>query len=239
MAADFPLGWVPPADRSHEDRYLLTSQMPAGNCPVVIGIKWYSGFDRPKRDSSGVYWIGGDSTWGQIRGGHCVCLRPPTVPDLVGAHYYWNQRTEGACVGFGVSRAASLYNRRLYDGFGLYRAAQKRDEWAGENYSGTSVNAGLNTLRLDGAWRVTERGSLPFSQDGCSSFLWARTSSDVLAALKSDEPFVRILNSWGLGYPAEVRITIKDFDRLIDDGAELGVPVDRIGRSKANRTSDG
>lgn len=239
MVPTFPLGWIEPQDRSHEERYAISTAMPSSVCPVVIGVRWYTAFDRPWRDSAGVYWIGGSGSWGTIRGGHCVCLRPPSIPDMVGAQAYWNQRNEGACVGFGVSRAASLVNRRFYDGFGLYNAAKTRDPFPGENYSGTTVNAGLQTLRIDGAWRITPKGSVPFLKDGCSSFLWARTTEEVMDALKSEEGFVRILNSWGFSYPAEVRMSLDDLRRLISEGAELGVPVDRAGRSTAGRSASG
>lgn len=225
------LGWMPPKNRDHEKTYAIALAMPQGNCPVVVGMNWYTSFDRPMRDVDGHWWIGEQSNWGSIRGGHCVCLRPPAVPDLIGAHLYWNQGVEGACVGFGVSRAASLYNRRLYDGFGLYRAAKTRDEWAGESYDGTSVNAGLRTLQIDGAWRATPTGTRASYKDGCTSFLWARTIDDVMGALKSNEPFVRILNSWGLNYPAEVRLSLESLERLINEHAEAGVPIDRLGRA--------
>lgn len=239
MAEPGGLGWAPPADRSHELRYALTTAMPATACPVVIGVNWYTAFDRPTKDSAGIYWIGREASWGMLRGGHCVCLRPPTITDLVGAQTYWNQGREGACVGFGTSRAASLYNRRFYDGFSLYNAAKTRDSWPGEDYSGTSVNAGLKTLQVQGAWRATPQGSQPFLKDGCTSFLWARSVEDVTAALKSSEPFVRILNSWGMGYPAEVRMPLEAVARLLSEGGEFGVPVDRVGKSAGKRDGHG
>lgn len=232
------LGWQPPVNRDHERTYAIVNSMPEGNCPVVIGMNWYASFDRPMRDVDGAWWIGEQSNWGTVRGGHCICLRPPGLPDIVGAHAYWNQGVEGACVGFGVSRAASLFNRRLYDGFSLYRAAQQRDEWPGESYSGTSVNAGLQTLRIDGAWRATPSGTRPVYKDGCSSFMWASTVDDIVGALKTNEPFVRVLNSWGLNYPAEVRISLESLQRLMNENAEAGIPIDRAGRAN-KRMADG
>ena len=239
MAELGALGWAPPKDRSHELRYALVDAMPAVPSPVVIGVNWYTAFDRPARDANGIYWIGRETAWGTRRGGHCVCLRPPAITDLVGAQVHWNQGREGACVGFGTSRAASLFNRRLYDGFGLYNAAKKRDEFPGEDYSGTSVNAGLKTLQVQGAWRVTPSGSVPYLKDGCQSFLWARSVDEVAAALKSSEGFVRILNSWGMGYPAEVRMPLEAVARLMSEGGEFGVPVDRAGRSAGKKAGDG
>lgn len=59
-----------------------------------------------------------------------------------------DQGSEGACVGFGCSGelAAQPVARRGVDStFALqwYRDAQKTDDWAGEDYSGTSVLAGM------------------------------------------------------------------------------------------------
>lgn len=229
------LGWRPPVDRDHETRYALSTAMPEMPCPVVIGIPWYSAFDRPEQ-RDGVYWIGTSGNWGTVRGGHCVCLRPPMVPDVVGAHRAYDQRQEGACVGFGTSRAASLYNGAIYDGFSLYYAAQKRDEFPGEAYSGTTVNAGLQTLRIDGAWRLTPSGPVATRRDGCKSFLWASTALEIADALKTGEGFVRILNSWGLNYPAEVRMPLEALARLMSEDGEAGVPVDRMRRM---RTANG
>lgn len=236
---DFALGWHEPEDRSHESRYALAEAMPSVPCPVVIGVNWYTSFDRPTRDAQGIYWIGRTGDWGSVRGGHCVCLRPPTISDVVGAHRHYNQLAEGACVGMGVSRAATLYNRKTYDGFSLYFAARRRDEWEGENYSGTSVNAGLQTLRIEGAWLPTPSGSRAFVAEGCTSFLWARSVTEITSALKTQEPFVRILNSWGTAYPAEVRIGLDALARLIGERAEAGVPIDRPNRKGSRKNGNG
>lgn len=223
------LGWRPPADRSHEKTYALTTAMPYAACPVVAGVPWYTAFDTPVKGSDGWWWIGTNADWGSVRGGHAICLRPPSLTDLVSAWDHYNQGQEGACVGFACSRAASLMNRRLYDGFSLYRVAQTRDPWPGEAYSGTSVNAGLNTLRIDGAWRVRKGVvSGPHSEDRIVSFLWARTSNDVVLALQTVEPFVRVLNSWGRGYPREVRLPVPALARLLREGGEFGVPTDLV-----------
>lgn len=46
--------------------------------PVVIGVNWYSNFDRPSfrtgRFGREEYWIGLGPSLGQLRGGHCVCI---------------------------------------------------------------------------------------------------------------------------------------------------------------------
>ena len=227
---DFPLGWRPPADRSHEKRYGITGHFPDIPSPVVIGIPWYSAFDSPvQRD--GAWWIGlGD--WGRVRGGHAVCLRPPQLADVASAWFHYNQRQEGACVGYATSRAATLFNRRIYDGRSLYLAAQRRDPWPGSSveeprYEGTSVLAGLDTLRLDGAWPVRAgRVTGPRAADGIQNFYWCDSAEQVGHALDS-KAYVRVLNSWGRGYPREVRLPMEAIDRLIREEGEFAVPVDR------------
>ena len=227
------LGWRPPEDRSHERRYALAAAMPSVACPVVMGVNWYTAFDKPI-SMDRAWYIGTEREWGTVRGGHAVCLRPPSIADLGSAYLHYNQGSEGACAGFSAARAASLFNRRLYDGFRQYAAAQRNDEWPGEEpaYSGTSVNGALQGLRLEGAWRVIagRTSAAPTVGDGIGSFLWARTVEEIREALKTSEGFVRILNSWGRGYPREVRMHWWGVERLLAEGGEFGVPVDRPGR---------
>lgn len=223
------MGWRAPEDRSHERKYALAAAMPETPCPVVIGIPWYASFDIPEY-ANGAYWIARGTSWGSLRGGHAVCLRPPAIKDVSSAYLHYNQGQEGACVGFATSRAATLFNRRLYSGFALYHAAQQRDPWPGDDYEGTSVNAGLDTLRLEGAWPVRAGAVRPARLEaGIGSFLWARSVDEVTQALKSTEPFVRILNSWGVNYPKEVRLPLEGVARLMAEDGEFGVPVDRPG----------
>ena len=73
-----------------------------------------------------------------------------------------DQGREGACVGFAwaaealstpvavdLARTAAPADTDLF-ARELYRAAQKVDEWPGEAYSGTSVNAGAKAMRTFG-----------------------------------------------------------------------------------------
>jgi len=225
------LGWRPSEDRAHERRYALADTTLPGPRPVVMGCDWHVAFDKPVRKGSS-WWIGLEDDWGEVRGGHAVCLRPPAVLDVSSAYAHYDQGSEGACAGFATARAATLLNRRLYDGFEQYAAAQRNDEWAGEGYVGTSVNGGLQGLRIEGAWRVTrlKTAPLPSLADGILSFAWAVTADEVAAALGSKEGYVRILNSWGGNYPREVRMPLAAVARLMAAGGEFGVPVDRPGR---------
>lgn len=86
------------------------------------------------------------------------------VPILIGEYkprsYSWSldpavrldQGSEGACVGFGWShelatRPAPVKGVTNDYGRGIYFRAQRVDEWEGEQYSGTSVNAGAKIAR--------------------------------------------------------------------------------------------
>jgi hypothetical protein len=84
-----PLGRRAPTDWQHVDRYPLTT-IPATPVPIAIGINWYANFDDPVRDPTGHYWIG-RGPLGQVRGGHCVCLKPRGVTDLTAWWDFYDQ----------------------------------------------------------------------------------------------------------------------------------------------------
>lgn len=47
----------------------------AASLPVVIGIGWFNSFDNPQKAGSDFFIGRGDpSSWGPVRGGHCVCV---------------------------------------------------------------------------------------------------------------------------------------------------------------------
>lgn len=93
-----------------------------------------------------------------------------------------DQGYEGACVGFGWTAEALATPVRVNllrvkaeiprteEAFArfVYRSAQKIDEWAGENYEGTSVLAGAKVLKSLGLLR---------------EYRWAFSVSDVLLGL--------------------------------------------------------
>ncbi|MDP9365437.1 MAG: hypothetical protein M3Q10_14640, partial [Chloroflexota bacterium] len=137
----------------YTSRYTLTApQIPAEPTPVVIGVPWYeNSYDPVERD--GAFWM--PTPAGRVVGGHCICLTNEAVlKDPPGAHAHYNQGREGACVGFGWARAASLVEGRLFDGFSLYNRARGVDEWPGEDYDGTSVQAGGRVSKDEGQWLV-------------------------------------------------------------------------------------
>lgn len=232
-----PLGRRPPTDFSHVSRYPLTEPRRVGvttPTPVVIGVNWYVEFDEPSRTRErgrDVYWVARDGKLSTVRGGHCVCLKPKGVDDLDGWWSFYDQGSEGACVGYGISRLASLLNRVRYDASWLYHEAQRVDEWPGEGYDGTSVRAGLDVLRTSGHRRVSRNGNVkpPSTEDGIQANRWATSIDDVLAVLGSPErDYVEFLNSWGRdGYPHVVRMPATVLERLRLEDGELGVVTDR------------
>ena len=133
------------------------------------------------------------------------------------------------CVGFGISRLASQLNRKLYDGFWLYREAKKVDEWPGEDYDGTSVRAGLDILRKRGHCESREGMTSPEAiGEGIKANRWARGIDDVLRTLGySGLDYVDVLNSWGRDYPHLTRMPASVLERLWREDGEVGLVTDR------------
>jgi hypothetical protein len=233
---DRRLGRLVPTDWEHVERFSIAAlpreEQPT-NVPVVIGINWYQAFDRPvaKREQGRtVYYVGADGNLGRVRGGHCVCLEPKTPRDTRPWYESMDQGSEGACVGFGWTRAMMILNRRRYDAPWLYHEAQKVDEWTGEDYDGTSVRAGADVLRARGHCRV--RGSRTYPEaagEGIAANRWAQTVDEVLHALGTPGlDYVTVLNSWGTSYPQRVRMPGAVLERLmVADQGEVAIPVDR------------
>lgn len=233
-----PLGMIPPTDDEHIQKYSLTAgTMPTEPTPVVFFINWYTAFDRPVKDNRGIYWIKAGNL-GSVRGGHAICTLPRGVNDLDAWHEFYNQGTEGACVGFSISRQGSLLNRYRYGGFPLYYQARKVDEWPGENYDGTSGRAGYDVARDKGLWRV-KRGVVspnPSWDDGFHANRWATSINEIAACLSPgtsgkailDHGYITLLNSWGVNYPHYVRMDLNVVQRIIfAENGEASVVTDR------------
>lgn len=97
---------------------------------------------------------------------------------------YLDQGQEGACVGFGWAAdaaAAPVRVKGVTDAFahGVYQDAKKIDEWAGEDYDGTSVLAGAKVMR--------NRGYI-------TSYRWCFSLKDILLALSYEGPVILGLN---------------------------------------------
>ena len=90
-----------------------------------------------------------------------------------------DQGQEGACVGFAWSHELAAYPRRVKVTNGsaryVYLEAQKIDEWAGEEYSGTSVLAGAQIIQ---------------GQGHIGEYRWAYTIEDIVKAIVYEGPVV-------------------------------------------------
>jgi hypothetical protein len=197
--------------------------------PVTAGVNWYSDFDHPIKDKDGKYWIGKNpDNIGSIRGGHCVCIPYLTSRDLTSWYHYYDQGSEGACVGFGSSRMMSLLNRKQFDPWWLWNQAKIVDEWADTNPgddNGTSVRAAMDILRLKG--HVLKRKTTPTAKEGILENRWATKIDDLFTVLQNDTyknlgalPF---LNSWGTYYPRVVWMPCETWDRLMKEDGETMV----------------
>lgn len=242
---------LPSPDDEHIMRFPLSAEtLPAKPTAMVMGVNWYSNADAPKvRVIRGVKrYVIGEGPVGKLRGGHATCLRHWKIRDLDSWWDYYDQGTEGRCVEFACLRAMTLHNRKRYDITSRwhYHQMQERDYWrgcylghGGNPYEGTSVDAGLNTMRLDGAIlqqrsgkaiTLEEAGQYASLSDGIAAFRWATSWDMVREALgvPSWLPGVPMLNSWGRGgYPHEV-LVLDDFGaRLLYEDGEFGMITDR------------
>lgn len=110
-----------------------------------------------------------------------------TPKDYKPRSYTWSsggvvldQGAQGACVGFGwahelAARPAPVKGVDANVALQIYRDAQKIDEWAGEEYEGTSVLAGAKTAQSKGY--ITE-------------YRWCLSIEDLVVALGYHGPVV-------------------------------------------------
>jgi hypothetical protein len=231
-----PLGLLPPGDSRHLELWpLTTATVPQAAVPVCLGIHWYAVFDHPE-EVDGAHWFPGPGrNWGRLRGQHAICVKPAGVSDLTGWWRFYDQGVEGACVGFSLSRMMSLLNRQRYDAFGLYHEAQRRDEFPGEDYSGTTLRAGCDVLRALGHRRSQAGVARPWdANQGISAYRWATSVDEVLDALSppgsrpwAQKGAVPLLNSWGTDFPRLVWLPLGSLDRLLRENGEAVVVTDR------------
>jgi hypothetical protein len=237
VKGELPLGRLMPPNFDHVDKYPLRSLIAEPGLmpptPVVIGVNWYSNFDRPQLDGRRL-WVGrGDL--GNIRGGHCVCLKPAGWTDTPGWRLFYDQGVEGACVGCGASRAMTLLNRKRYDWHWLYEQAQLIDPWIETPpEEGTDVNSAMKILRAEGhrIFHGTHHHVHETDvEQGISAYRWATNADEVLAALRSPSydrlGAVAFVNSWGMDYPHIVYMPCETLDRLLRENGEAAIITDR------------
>ncbi len=243
------LGRFIPDDFDHVANYPLTAiAEPPTQVPVVLGINWYSEFDNPEQDQeTGEYWVarGGASTLTTIRGGHCVCLEPGGQSDNEESWDFYNQGSEGACVGFGWSRCMTILNQgSLYAARWLWDRSKELDQWPETNPGddeGTSVRSAGDVLKASGhvSWQPDfadddhlERGRYAAELGaGIQVFRWAQSVEEVHQVLgneRADElGAVPYLNSWGQDYPYRTWMPDDVLARLMEEDGEIAVPTDR------------
>lgn len=246
--AQRPLGARLPKDKPYADKYPLTLTDTIPRVPLAIGVNWYTNFDDPVPVKFGTltrYFIGQTKNLGQIRGGHCVCVKSGNYPDLLSWWDFYDQGMEGACVGFGSSRMMSLLNRKRYDARWLWDMAKKRDPWPDTNPgddNGTSVDAAMQVLRAAGhvPWQTSYEGAdwavrdleKPVLQEGVSAYRWATSVDQVRAVLQSplnDQlQAVPFLNSWGRSYSHITWMPYAVLERLLSEDGEVALITDRF-----------
>lgn len=233
-----PLGRKVPLDWNHYVRYPLSAapdSIVAPTVPLAIGVNWYSNFDNPTRDPDGKWWVGRGSL-GTVRGGHCVCVKDVHT-DSVSWQTFYDQGSEGACVGFGTSRMMTLLNRQRYDARWVWQQARLIDEWTDNDDlsdpdQGTSVRAGFEIIHTRGERRIAYGVEYPPDLAlGISAYRWTNSFDEVVSATGMDIyrqlGAISFLNSWGLSYPRRVWMPAETFQRLLNEDGECGVPTDR------------
>lgn len=195
-------------------------------------------------------------------------LLPPTTERTF--RYWWDEGYWGdqghhpACVGFAwlhlledgpVTQEPRTKGETRFDGLEIYREAQKRDEWAGEDYEGTSVRAGAKLLRERGlisryywAWDVAtvERALLDLGpvvvgtdwfegmftpdEDGFvhPTGAWVGGHAYLLNGVNVKERKVRAKNSWGRnwGENGQFWLHYDDLATLLARYGEACVPTE-------------
>lgn len=177
-----------------------------------------------------------------------------------------DQGSEGACVGFGwtqelitspVVKRFSTFDQANGYALGVYHAAQKIDQWPGEDYDGTSVIAGAKVMKARGyipeyRWAfgiddlvqaVSHLGPVVVGtnwHEGMDSW-----DDDGVLTVEGDirgghcylvrgfiagsVPYLRITNSWGenWGLSGDAFIRVRDFAILLASGGEACIPMRR------------
>lgn len=242
-----PLGCIIPKDKPHVTEKPLAAA-PAGfptDVPVVVGFPWYDSFDEPKVIDGSYHLpdVSKGEDLGTVRGGHCFCFEPMGAVrrNRAAAQVFYNQGEEGACVGFGNSRAITItrLEELFFDAFWLYDEA-RRLEGTYPSGEGATVHAGAQILlskghRVQAGEEVCTReegDDAPNLIDGISAIRWATSIQEVLKALgREGADAVPFENSWGLAYPGDGQsvcwMPTATFDQLLREGGEAGVYTER------------
>jgi hypothetical protein len=233
-----PLGRNVPPDWKHVEKFPLSALAPElqpKHVPVVVGVNWYEAFDSPVLGADGIYRVPALNL-GQVRGGHSFCFEPVVQADQPGGEQdsatwwdFYDQASEGACVGFGLSRALTLLYRRQFDAFWLYDDARRR-EGAFPDGEGTLVRSGGEALKAWGAHFLDSAGVIarePWRENAPGreilAYRWITTVEEFRAALGYPTTAAEFdfLNSWGKsGYPERVRMPDTVVAQLLSEEGE-------------------
>lgn len=224
------LGLIKPPDQEHVERYPLSAlgaDAPT-DTPVVVGVNWYTNFDNPVEKTVGgeTIYVIGEGNLGTVRGGHCFCLKPPTLDDPIEYWIYYNQLATGHCIGFGDARAQSLIHGLEFNATWLYDAARNKEGNHSEE-EGSTVRAAMAVLKAKGAKAVG--AAAPSLLYSVSAYRWATSWDEVRAALgvPDDQDGVDFLNSWGKDYPHVTRLVDAAGERLLAEQGEFAVFTER------------
>lgn len=110
----------------------------------------------------------------------------------------YDQKREGACVGFASSWMMSTLNRRRYDPRWLWNKAKEIDEWPDTNPGdncGTSVRAAMDVLRKTGHVRIFRKKTYPpDQQEGILENRWATSVDQIRTCIAGGTPVVFGIN---------------------------------------------
>lgn len=196
-----------------------------------------------------------------IRAAIAKAAKPRSYTWSIPGGLFLDQGQEGACVGFSVSHEAAARPccvQGVTDQVArqIYKRAQQLDEWEGEDYSGTSVIAGIKAGKEKG-WYEEYRWAfglndliiaLGYKGPAVLGINWYDGMSDtdekgfvhvtgeiagghaiVAVGVNIKAKCVRLRNSWGQswGRNGDCFISFDDLDRLLHEQGEACIPVTR------------
>jgi hypothetical protein len=236
------LGRRVPTDWTHVDKYPLAA-LPPEEVPVrqgvILGVNWYEAFDSPQ-DVGPFYssrsFIGTESDWGSVRGGHAIFLPALGSSDTRAWWKFYDQNDDtwpdykpGACTAFSLCRLQSHNNRKRYNPYPIYLRSQVVDDFDGSDYEGTSVRAAFDVVRQLGLPMANrDRGSMNFStKEGITANRWLTSVEEIRTVTGRFEGAFPLLQSWGTWYPRRVWIPEEALARLLAEDGECVTSTDR------------